>query len=95
MENEEKTCLDVTFSGHVQGVFFRRAIKRAADSLSLSGYVKNLPDGRVQMVAFGKKDLLIKLLEEIEKNPGMASFEKIEKSFQKKTCELKNFSIQY
>ena len=40
-------------SGRVQGVFFRASARQRATELGLTGYVKNLPDGRVEAVACG------------------------------------------
>lgn len=40
-------------SGKVQGVFFRDAAKSQADMLGIRGWAKNLPDGRVEIVAEG------------------------------------------
>lgn len=43
-------------SGRVQGVFFRASARQRAQELGLTGYVKNLPDGRVEAVACGPAD---------------------------------------
>ncbi|MBI2025788.1 MAG: acylphosphatase [Candidatus Levybacteria bacterium] len=53
--------------GFVQGVGFRRYIKSKALSLGLKGWVKNLPDGRVEILAQGSKEDIQKLIEIIEK----------------------------
>ena len=42
------------FSGHVQGVGFRYTAQDAARDFALTGYVRNLPDGRVEIVAEGE-----------------------------------------
>lgn len=52
--------------GFVQGVGFRRFIAKKAKELGLTGWVRNLPDGRVEIIAQGeKKDIedLIKIAE--------------------------------
>ena len=40
-------------SGKVQGVFFRASTARQAEQLQLRGWAKNLPDGRVEVLALG------------------------------------------
>jgi acylphosphatase len=42
-------------SGKVQGVFFRSATRQQALSLGLAGWARNLPDGRVEVVASGEE----------------------------------------
>lgn len=48
--------------GFVQGVGFRRFVKKKALNLGLNGYVTNLTDGRVEIVANGSKENIEKLL---------------------------------
>lgn len=43
----------VHYSGNVQGVGFRMTTRRIASDFDVTGYVKNLPDGRVELVAEG------------------------------------------
>ena len=45
-------------SGRVQGVFFRASTQQQAQQLGLKGYARNLPDGRVEVVASGEADAL-------------------------------------
>ena len=49
--------------GRVQGVFFRDSSRRKAKELGLSGWVRNEPDGTVQIVAEGEEKSLKKLIE--------------------------------
>ncbi|MBU1185208.1 MAG: acylphosphatase [Proteobacteria bacterium] len=53
----------VQISGRVQGVFFRANTWKTARSLGLSGWVRNLPDGRVEAVFEGEKDAAKKMLD--------------------------------
>jgi acylphosphatase len=53
--------------GFVQGVGLRRFVKRNAKSLSLTGWVKNLPDGRVEASVSGEKENIEQLIKTIEK----------------------------
>lgn len=47
--------------GEVQGVFFRKYTRQKARELQLKGYVKNMPDGSVKVLAEGEPDVLAKL----------------------------------
>jgi len=46
------------YSGHVQGVGFRYTVKSVATGFDVTGVVRNLPDGRVELVAEGPKEEL-------------------------------------
>jgi acylphosphatase len=50
--------MQIFYSGHVQGVGFRYAVKSAAAGFEVTGSVRNLPDGRVELIAEGTKDEL-------------------------------------
>ncbi len=51
---EEAKRLQVFFSGWVQGVGFRFSARRLASRFRVTGYVRNLPDGRVEVMAEGE-----------------------------------------
>ncbi len=53
-------------SGDVQGVGFRYRAKNAAAYLGLTGYVRNLYDGRVEMEVQGEQDLISRMLGQID-----------------------------
>ncbi len=50
--------VSIVVSGKVQGVYYRQSTKEKARELGLTGFVKNLPDGRVQIIANGTIDQL-------------------------------------
>ena len=50
--------LHVYFSGHVQGVGFHYSVKQLSLEFDVTGWVKNLPDGRVELVAEGERNEL-------------------------------------
>jgi acylphosphatase len=60
-------------AGTVQGVGFRFFAERAAAQLGITGYVKNLPDGRVEIYAIGSAQQLDALKNEFRQGPRMAS----------------------
>ena len=47
--------LTVLYAGHVQGVGFRYTVKQVATGFDVTGAVRNLPDGRVELVAEGER----------------------------------------
>jgi acylphosphatase len=55
----------IFFSGHVQGVGFRFVTRQIASSFDVKGYVRNLPDGRVQLVVEGDTKEIDALVERI------------------------------
>lgn len=63
--------------GRVQGVGYRAFASRIAKNLGLVGYVKNMPDGNVQMEVEGDRQALDKLLILCKAGPGWANVEKI------------------
>jgi acylphosphatase len=58
--------------GLVQGVGFRYFVYRSAERLGLSGFVRNLPDGRVEVVAAGPEDALRQLEDRLRQGPSHA-----------------------
>ena len=48
-------CRKCLVGGRVQGVFYRASAARRAAELAIRGYARNLPDGRVEVLAFGEE----------------------------------------
>ncbi len=65
MEEIKEKTLTALFSGRVQGVGFRAYVANIAQNYTICGWVKNLPDGRVELVAWGKEGELQKFFSEI------------------------------
>ena len=63
----------VLVSGLVQGVGFRYFVLRLANSYGLTGTVRNLPDGRVEIVAEGDRGLIESFLQEVKTGHPYAS----------------------
>jgi len=68
----------VLISGRVQGVFFRSNTKDKADELSITGWVRNLSDGRVEAVFEGEEESIEKMLQWCREGPKYALVEKVE-----------------
>jgi acylphosphatase len=71
-----------TVTGHVQGVGFRWFVARHARSLGLSGYARNLEDGRVEVVAIGDEPALVRLEELLRSGPANAHVIGVERAEQ-------------
>ena len=82
MEHEGREALRVIVRGRVQGVGFRHYATQEARRLGLSGYVRNLSDGRsVEVVAEGARSLLETLLGELRAGPSGAHVEDVATSW--------------
>jgi acylphosphatase len=57
---------EVHYSGRVQGVGFRYTVRHIASRFPVGGYVKNLPDGRVHLIAEGETATLDEFLSDID-----------------------------
>lgn len=74
---QDKVGMHCFVSGSVQGVWFRAATNEEASKLNLTGWVKNLPDGRVEVLAHGDRDQVMKLFEWLKKGPPRAKVENV------------------
>lgn len=59
--------------GRVQGVFYRANTEKVAQGLGLTGWVRNCPDGAVEIHAEGEKSRLEELIEWCRRGPALAS----------------------
>ncbi len=66
---EEVERVHVLYTGHVQGVGFRYSVLREASHWDVAGYVRNLPDGRVELEAEGPPEQIRGFLEAIRSGP--------------------------
>lgn len=88
----EHICIVV--HGLVQGVGFRYNTRVEASRLGLTGYVKNLPDGTVKIVAEGPASALNQLAEWARQGPPAADVRQMEVTRDIATGEFGNFSIE-
>jgi acylphosphatase len=86
---------ELIISGTVQGVGFRYFAERVARRYGVYGYVINLPDGNVKVVAEGTKDFLSNLLEELKKGPPLSWIEAVEVNWGEYRGRFKDFSIRF
>ena len=62
----------LSIKGRVQRVFYRESAKREANRLGVTGWVKNKPDGSVELLACGTEDTVQKLVEWCKTGPPLA-----------------------
>ncbi|HEX4044473.1 MAG TPA: acylphosphatase [Gammaproteobacteria bacterium] len=67
-----KICIHCYVSGHVQGVWYRASAEEQALKLGLTGWAKNLPDGRVEVVACGEEEQVQQLYVWLKRGPVLA-----------------------
>lgn len=79
--------------GRVQGVGFRWFVARAARKLGLSGHVRNLPDGGVEVVASGEPAELEHLARELAKGPPGAAVAGVKVDDLDHAVEARSFEI--
>jgi len=81
--------------GMVQGVGFRYFTCRAAAKYSLAGYVRNLPDGDVEVDAEDKKKEVESFLNEVAKGPSYSRVLKVKSFIEQPTGQFRSFGIRY
>lgn len=69
---DEQVRAHLFVAGMVQGVFFRHEASRRAASRGLSGWIRNLPDGRVEAVFEGGADSVDSMVRWCHEGPGLA-----------------------
>ncbi len=81
-------------SGLVQGVFYRANAQKEAQRLKVTGYVKNLLDGRVEAVIEGEDLCVNKMIQWCEVGPKYARVDKVEIVNEQYKGEFKDFFIR-
>jgi len=83
----------VRISGRVQGVGFRYATRAAAVRLGLSGWVRNLPDGRVEALFCGDENTLEEMLDWCRIGPPLAEVTQVEHEWRSQEQPYSRFQI--
>lgn len=71
-DQNQRVCFRCLVSGRVQGVFFRASTREQAERTGVSGYARNLPDGRVEVLACGAPEAVARLRAWLLQGPAMA-----------------------
>lgn len=81
-------------TGYVQGVFFRDSASRRAASRGVTGWVRNLSDGRVELVAEGEEQAVRDLIDWCYAGPPHATVQDVEVEWADATGEFSGFSAK-
>jgi acylphosphatase len=90
-----KARVHVFVSGRVQGVFFRAETADMADRLGLAGWVRNLPDGRVEALFEGEKEDVEKALDFCRRGPPGARVQSLDLKWEDWKGEFQGFRVAY
>jgi len=90
-----KVRAHVFISGRVQGVFFRFHTKEWASELNVKGWIRNLPDGRVEAVLEGEEEDVKEIIERMKVGPPLARVDNVEVIWEEYKGEFKDFIIKY
>ena len=86
---------NIFISGRVHGVGFRYSTKRAAQKHSIKGWVKNLSDGRVEIIAEGSEQDMKEFLAWCNKGPMWSKVTDVEVEEEKASGEFSGFEIEF
>ena len=87
--------IKILISGRVQGVFFRDFVKQQADKLNIKGFVRNIIDNSLEIVAQGDGKSLKELINKIKTGPKFAKIDKIDVSCETSNEVFNEFKILY
>lgn len=71
-------CVLILVHGHVQGVGYRAFARSAARELGIRGHARNLPDGRVEVLACGSAQILQEFMVRLREGPRWARVDRLE-----------------
>ena len=83
----QSRCRCYLVSGHVQGVWFRAGTRDQALALGLTGWARNLDDGRVEVIACGDADALAALRRWLEQGTSRARVDRVEETDAAISCD--------
>ena len=85
----------ILVAGRVQGVFFRHSAKNKALALGVAGWVRNLPDGRVEAVFEGDEKAVREAVAWCGSGPDGARVEDVDVVWDEKPEDIEGFTVRY
>lgn len=87
-------CMCYRVSGKVQGVWFRDSTVTRANEIGITGWVRNVPDGSVEVLACGEEVKLEEFFQWLHKGPMLARVDSVQ-SEQVELEQYTDFSVRY
>ena len=87
--------LHVWVEGKVQGVFFRDTVRQGAVTLRLAGWVRNLPDGRVEAVFEGPREVCERVLDTVNEGSPISRVDRVVQGWDEEVEGLSGFEIRF
>lgn len=94
-DGPEDPTLRLRVGGRVQGVGFRYFVTRAARRAGVRGWVRNLPDGDVEVLAQGRQDALETLVAEVRQGPRHSRVDRCAVERQASEERFDSFEVRY
>ena len=94
-DGKEKISVQLLVIGKVQGVYFRYNLQQIAKKNSVFGWVRNLPDGRVEALLEGNKDDVDKVIEWSQMGPENARVDDVKTDNLQYEGKFRDFVIQH
>ena len=91
----QKVRAEIIVSGKVQGVFYRERTRQKAEKLGITGWVKNLGDGRVEAIFEGEKEKVEEMVDWARSGPIWAKVDGLDLVWEDYKGEFQNFEIRY
>lgn len=88
-----KICVHAFISGRVQGVWFRHFTREQAEASALTGWVRNLPDGRVEAMLCGEQKAVRHVEAWLSRGPELANVAEVASSDAEYDADLVGFEI--
>jgi len=95
MTEPRKACLHALVRGRVQGVGFRFMVEMEASRLGVTGWVRNTPDGSVEVTAEGEEQALLRLGQYLRQGPRGAFVSECKEEWSDYTGRFKDFRIAF
>ena len=89
------TSQQIFYEGNVQGVGFRYSVKQIAKGFEITGFVRNLPDGRVELQANGEPDEVSAFVQAIDQSELRAHIRKTTAASVTTAAAARGFEIRH